>query len=335
MRAYELNQFGIDNLRPSEVVVPVPEGNQVQVRFHAVSVNYRDLMMVSGVYNPRLRMPVVPFSDGAGEVVAIGEAVTKWKVGDRIMPIFMQGWLDGAIDFQKARTALGGDLDGCLRESGVFSEDGLVRIPKDYSFEEAATLPCAAVTAFNALFESGQAAPGESVLVQGSGGVSVFATQFARAVGCRIIGTSSSDEKLERLKGLGAESLINYRRDEDWDRMVLDLTEKRGVDHVIEVGGAGTMSKSVNAARVGGHIAVIGVLSGKGSIDPTSILMKALRMHGIFVGSRKMFEDMVAFIEKHSIKPVVDEVFAFDETQKALRHMESQKHFGKIIIKIS
>ena len=335
MKEYLLKEFGIANLRQSEEERPVPAAGEVLVRLRAASLNYRDLMMVKGLYNPRLKMPIVPLSDGAGEVVAIGEGVTKWKVGDRVMPIFMQGWIDGPIDFSKARTALGGDRDGCLREFGVFSAEGLVKIPDHFSYEEAATLPCAAVTAFNALFESGGAISGETVLVQGTGGVSVFATQFAHAAGCRVIGTSSSDEKLARLRELGADDLINYRNREDWDQAILELTDRRGVDHVIEVGGAGTLSKSVNAVRLGGHIAVIGVLSGKGSIDPTLILMKALRMNGIFVGSRKMFERMVGFIEQHSIKPVVDKVFSFDQAPEALRLMEDQGHFGKIVINIS
>jgi NADPH:quinone reductase-like Zn-dependent oxidoreductase len=335
MRAFELKRFGVENLEISDVALDRPTSGDVLVRFHATSINYRDLMMVNGIYNPKLRMPIIPFSDGAGEVVEVGEGVTRWKVGDRVMPIFMQGWIDGPIEFGKARTALGGDLDGCLREFGVFSQEGLVRIPDGYSFEEAATLPCAAVTAYNALFESGNAVSGETVLVQGTGGVSVFATQFANAIGCRVIGTSSSDEKLSKLGELGATDLVNYRKNEDWDKVVLELTERRGVDHVIEVGGAGTMQRSVNSVRLGGHIAVIGVLSGKGSVDPTLILMKALRMHGIFVGSREMFERMVSFIETHSIKPVIDSVFSFDEVPEALHHMESQKHFGKIVIKIS
>jgi NADPH:quinone reductase-like Zn-dependent oxidoreductase len=335
MRAFELKRFGIGNLESSEVGIEGPETGEVRVRFHATSLNYRDLMMIDGIYNPRLRMPIVPLSDGAGEIVEVGEGVTRWKVGDRVMPIFMQGWIDGPIDFGKARTALGGDLDGCLRDFGVFSQEGLVRIPEGYSFEEAATLPCAAVTAYNALFESGNAVSGESVLVQGTGGVSVFATQFAEAAGCHVIGTSSSDDKLSKLGELGAAELINYSEYEDWDKVVLELTERRGVDHVIEVGGAGTMQRSVNSVRLGGHIAVIGVLSGKGSIDPTLILMKALRMHGIFVGSREMFERMVSFIETHSIKPVIDRVFPFDQVPQALRHMESRKHFGKIVIKVS
>ena len=335
MRAYEIAEFGIDGLRAVDRERPVAGTGEVVVRFHAVSLNYRDLMMVKGLYNPNLRMPIVPCSDGAGEVFEVGAGVTKWKVGDRVMPIFMQGWLGGELEFKKARTALGGDLDGTLREYGAFGQDGLVAIPDELSYDEASTLPCAAVTAYNALFESGSLQAGESVLVQGTGGVSIFALQFAHAAGCRTIVTSSSDEKLESARRLGATDVINYREREDWDRAVLEVTDKRGVDHVVEVGGAGTMQKSATAAKMGGHVAVIGVLSGKGAFDPTMILMKALRMHGIFVGSREMFESMNRFIESHSIRPVVDRVFSFSEAREAFRYMESQKHFGKIVIKFN
>ena len=334
MRAYEIAEFGIDGLRAVGRETPVAGAGEVVVRFRAVSLNYRDLMMVKGLYNPNLRMPIVPCSDGAGEVVEVGSGVTKWKVGDRVMPIFMQGWTDGEIEFKKARTALGGDLDGTLREFGSFNEDGLVAVPDALTYEEASTLPCAAVTAYNALFESGRLKPSDSVLIQGTGGVSIFALQLAHALGCRTIVTSSSDDKLARAAMLGADERINYRQREDWEKAVLELTGKHGVDHVIEVGGAGTMQKSAVAARIGGHIAVIGVLSGKGGFDPTIVLMKALRMHGIFVGSREMFESMNRFIEENGIRPVVDRVFEFDEAPEAFRHMESQKHFGKIVIKI-
>lgn len=334
MKAYEITQFGIENLALVEREMPVAKSDEVVVKFHAASLNYRDLMMVAGRYNPNLKMPIVPCSDGAGEVVAVGESVTRWKVGDRVMPSFMQGWIDGDIEFRKARTALGGDLDGTLRQFGAFNEQGLVAIPDTLTYEEAATLPCAAVTAYNALFESGGLEKSESVLLLGTGGVSIFALQFAHAVGCRTIITSSSDDKLLRAEELGANETINYARRDDWDKAVLELTEKRGVDHVVEVGGAGTMAKSVAAARMGGNVAVIGVLSGKGDFDPTMILMKALRMHGIFVGSRAMFERMNRFIEMHSIHPVIDRVFSFDQVHEAFRHMESQEHFGKIVIKI-
>ena len=335
MKSYEINEFGIENLAVVERDEPQPQAGEVLVKFHAVSLNYRDLMMVKGIYNPKLKTPLVPLSDGAGEVVAVGESVTKWKIGDKVCPIFMQGWTDGAIDFQKARTALGGDADGCLREFGAFAESGLVRFPDHLSYEEAATLPCAAVTAYNALFCSSSLKPDESVLLQGTGGVSIFALQFASIHGARTIITSSSDEKLQRAKELGANDLINYRTREDWDKAVLDLTEKRGVDHVVEVGGAGTMQKSVNAVKMGGDVSVIGVLSGKGDFDPTSLLMKTVKLQGIYVGSRQMFEQMNLMICQYNhLKPVIDKVYEFGEVKDALKYMEAGAHFGKIVVKI-
>ncbi len=334
MRAYEINEFGIENLTLTERDEPKPQANEVLVKFHAASLNYRDLMMVKGFYNPKLKMPLVPLSDGAGEVVSVGEAVTKWKIGDRVCPIFMQGWLDGEIEVSKARTALGGDLDGCLREFGAFDENGLVRIPDHLSFEEAATLPCAAVTAYNALFCSGSLKSDNTVLLQGTGGVSIFALQFASVYGARTIITSSSDEKLNRAKELGANDLINYKEREDWDKAVLDLTSRNGVDMVVEVGGAGTLQRSVNAVKMGGHVAVIGVLSGKGDFNPTAVLMKAVTLQGIFVGSRQMFEQMNLMICNHTLQPVIDKTFAFEEAKDALKYTESASHFGKIVIKI-
>ena len=334
MKAYEIQEFGIDKLALVEREKPTIKENEVLVRFHATSLNYRDLMMIKGFYNPKLKFPLVPLSDGAGEVVEVGGNVTKWKVGDRVCPSFMQGWTYGDIEFKKARTALGGDLDGCLREFGAFDENGLVKIPGHLSYEEAATLPCAAVTAWNALKVSGEIKKGDTVLLLGTGGVSVFGLQFAKNAGAKTIITSSSDEKLGQADVLGANCLVNYRETEDWDEAVLVHTGKAGVDHVVEVGGAGTLQKSLNSVKMGGHIAVIGVLAGKGDFNATSILMKAVKMQGIFVGSREMFEDMNNFINEHLIKPVVDKVFEFNETREALEYMESGSHFGKIVIKI-
>jgi NADPH:quinone reductase-like Zn-dependent oxidoreductase len=336
MKAYEINEFGIDNLSLTERDEPQPQADEVKVRLRATSVNYRDLMMVKGTYNPKLKRPLIPFSDGAGEVVETGANVTKWKKGDRVMPIFMQGWIDGPIDYSKARTALGGDLDGCLREYAVFHENSLVAIPEHFSFEQAATLPCAAVTAYHALFESGRMRSDDTVLLLGTGGVSIFALQMAAAVGARVIITSSSDEKLERARSLGATDLINYREREDWDRAVLELTDKRGVDHVVEVGGAGTIEKSLKAVRFGGHIALIGALAATGGgINPVSVFMKSVRLQGIFVGSRQMFEDLNRMLSQHThIEPVIDRVFEFAEIRDALRYMESGAHFGKVVVKI-
>lgn len=335
MKAYEIQEFGIENLALVERETPEPKATEVLVKFHAFSLNYRDLMMINGWYNPKLKMPLVPFSDGAGEVAAVGAEVTKFKIGDRVMPIFMQGWLDGEVNFQKARTALGGDVDGVLREFGAFDENGLVGIPDNLNYEEAATLPCAGVTAYHALFESGKLRADDTVLLQGTGGVSIFALQFASHFGAKTIITSSSDEKLQRAKELGADELINYKEREDWDRAVLELTEKRGVDSIIEVGGAGTMKKSVAAVKMGGHIAVIGVLSGSGEgVNPVSLLQKSIKMHGIYVGSRQMFEDMNRLISANHIKPIIDKVFDFSEVKDALKYMESGSHFGKIVVKI-
>ncbi len=333
MKAYEINEFGIENLTLTERETPEPQATEVLVKFHAASLNYRDLMMIKGLYNPKMKTPRVPFSDGAGEVVAVGNAVTKWKVGDRVTPIFMQGWIDGTVDFQKARTALGGDVDGVLREFGAFDENGLVAIPEHLSYEEAATLPCAAVTAYHAIFCSGQLKPDDTVLLQGTGGVSIFALQFASHFGSKTIITSSSNDKLQRAKELGADELINYKEREDWDKAVLELTEKRGVDHIVEVGGAGTLPQSLNAVKMGGHIAVIGVLSQGGGVNPIPILQKSIKLQGIFVGSRQMFEDMNRLISQNSIKPIIDKTFDFSEVKDALKYMESGSHFGKIVIK--
>lgn len=335
MKAYEIREFGIENLTLTERDEPQPKETEVLVKFRAASLNYRDLVMIKGSYNPNQKMPLVPLSDGAGEVVEIGEKVTKWKIGDRVCPIFMQGWIDGEITLEKARTALGGDLDGCLREFGAFDENGLVRIPEHFSFEEAATLPCAAVTAWHALFESGRIKPDDSVLLQGTGGVSIFALQMASVLGTRIIITSSSDEKLEKAKGLGATDFINYKRTPDWDKAVLDLTGTRGVNHIVEVGGAGTMQKSLKSVKMGGHIAFVGVLAGKGEFNPNLLFMKSIKLQGLFVGSRQMFEAMnQMFCQHNHLKPVIDKVFDFEKAKDALKFMESGSHFGKIVVKI-
>ena len=312
---------------------PQPRANEAVVKFHAASLNYRDLMFVRGFYNPKARLPAIPFSDGSGEIVAVGADVKKWKVGDRVCPIFTQAWLEGSLSIEKRRTTLGaGDLDGVLREYGAFDENGLVEIPGYLSFEEAACLPCAAVTAWNALIVSGNLKAGDTVLTLGTGGVSIFALQFAKMHGARAIVTSSSDEKLKKAKALGADETINYRKTPDWDQEVLSLTNGIGVDHVVEVGGAGTLSKSLNSVRIGGQVAIIGVLAGAGDFDPRSILMKSVRLQGILVGSRRMFEDMNNAVELNKLRPVIDKKFAFKEAPEALSYMESGSHFGKIVI---
>ncbi len=336
MKAYEINDFGIDKLEITDREMPEPGPNDVLVRLRATSLNYRDVMVVTGTYNPRMKLPAIPFSDGAGEVVSVGSAVTKWQAGDRVMPIFAQRWFDGETDEEKRRTSLGAgsQWDGVLREYAAFNEESVLKIPDHLSFEEAATLPCSAVTAWNALVVSGQIKAGDTVLTLGTGGVSIFALQIAKLFGARVISTSSSDAKIEKLIELGADGTVNYREREDWDRAVLELTGRPGVDHVVEVGGAGTLARSLNAIRLGGHVALIGALTGTAGFDPVTVFMKAVRLQGIFVGSRRMFEDLLKAVDVAKLEPVIDRVFAFDEVREALRHMESGSHFGKIVIRI-
>jgi NADPH:quinone reductase-like Zn-dependent oxidoreductase len=252
------------------------------------------------------------------------------------MPIFVQEWFEGPVSEEKRRTALGAGpkWDGVLREYAAFGEQSLVRVPEHLSFEEAATLPCSAVTAWNALTVSGRLKAGDSVLTLGTGGVSIFALQFAKMFGARVIATSSSDEKLARLKDLGADEVINYRSREDWETAVLEMTSKRGVDHVVEVGGAGTLERSVSAVRVGGHVALIGALTGASSFNPIPVFMRSVRLQGIFVGSRLMFEEMARALTVNDLRPVIDRVFGFDEAGAALKHMESGSHFGKIVVTV-
>jgi NADPH:quinone reductase-like Zn-dependent oxidoreductase len=291
--------------------------------------------MCKGLYNPKIRLPYVPVSDGAGEVVASGTGVTRAKPGQRVFASFMPGWVDGPPDEEKSRSALGGGGEGLLAEMAVLPEQGLLPVPEHLSFEEAATLPCAGVTAWNALVESGGIKPGDSVLVQGTGGVSLFALQFAHLAGARVIVTSKSDEKLKRAAELGASHGINYKTTPDWDKRVRELTGGRGVDMIVEVGGAGTLPASLKAVRLGGYIALIGVLAGGGDVNPVPILMKNVKVQGIFVGSRRMFEAMNRAIEQAALHPVVDRVFSFDQAKEAMNHMESGAHFGKVVIRVS
>ena len=333
MKYFEIPEFGIDHLALSEQAEPVPSTGQVLVKLTGASLNFRDLLVVRGQYNPRMKLPMVPLSDAAGVVAAIGHGVDRFAPGDQVAAIFMQGWMDGRVDRKKAATALGGAIPGVLREYMVFDQVGLVKAPSHLTGVEAATLPCAAVTAWHALFEEGSLYPGDTVLVQGTGGVSLFALQFAKAAGCRVIITSSSDEKLAKARLLGADETINYRANPDWDDAARNLTARSGVDHVIEVGGSDTLPRSLKAVRMAGTVSVIGALSGAAnSVNPTSILMNSIRVQGIFVGSRAMFERMNRSIQTQKMKPVVDRVFPFTEFREALRYMEAQQHFGKICL---
>ena len=335
MKRYELPAFGLENLQLVDRPRPEPGPGRALVRVTATSLNYRDLMVAKGVYNPKMLLPRVPFSDGAGVVEAVGPGVTRVKPGDRVAGIFMQTWLDGPLTDEKSRSALGGSTDGMASEYVALDADGLVHTPAHLSDEQAACLPCAAVTAWNALVTQGNLKAGDTVLGQGTGGVSIFALQFARAHGARVIATSGSDDKLARVKALGAAEGINYRTTPDWEQSVLRLTGGVGVDHVVEVGGAGTLERSLRAIRSMGTVSQIGVLTGvTRDLNIAPVLMKHVRLQGIYVGSRAMFEDMNRAIEANRIVPVVDKVFPFEHAADALRYMESGAHFGKIVVRV-
>ena len=342
MLAYPVTRFGLEHLEPRELSTPSIQPGMVLIKVHAVSLNYRDLLVVKGLYNPRMALPRIPCSDGAGEVVAIGEGVTRVAQGDRVCGIFMQRWLDEGLTADKSKAALGGDVDGMLAEYVALHEDGVVRFPSHLSYEEASTLPCAGVTAWNALHYGGDPArplaTEETVMIQGTGGVSIFVLQFANLLGARVVGTSSSEEKLARAYAMGLAAGCNYRERADWSKWAIEVTEGLGVDRIIEVGGAGTFGQSLRAARVGGMIAQIGILSGSTVTDAlalTPILHKQLRVQGIYVGSRTMFEEMNAAIAKAGLRPVVDRVFEADQAREAFLHMEAASHFGKIVIRMA
>ncbi len=335
MQAYRIRELGgPDGLAREALPDPRPGPGEVLIRVRAASLNYRDLMMVKGAYNPKLPLPRIPLSDGAGEVVEVGPGASKFRAGDRVLGCFMPAWIDGPPTEAGARSALGGAVDGMLAELVVLPEAGVVPTPAHLSDEEAATLPCAGLTAWNALFEGEAVRAGETVLVQGTGGVSLFALQFARLAGARVIATSSSDAKLARALELGASDGINYRISPDWDVAARGLTGGLGVDRVVEVGGSGTLPRSVKAVRMGGQIPLIGLLGGVGDFNPIPLLMNSIRLRGIFVGSRAMFEAMNRAINLHQLRPVVDRVFPFSEAVEAYRHMEGASHFGKIVVRV-
>lgn len=336
MRAVEIRgSFGIENLTIVERPDPRPGPGEVLVRVRAASLNYRDLLMVEGRYNPKQPLPLVPCSDGVGLVEAVGEGVASLRAGDRVAGIFAQKWQAGPPTREKIRSTLGGPLDGTLRERMVLREEGLVKVPGYLTDEEAATLPCAAVTAWNALVVHGRIQAGQTVLVQGTGGVSLFALQIARAHGARVVVTSSSNEKLERARVLGAFAGVNYKKTADWGRDARDLTGGEGVDIVIEVGGAGTLEQSIKAVRVGGMIAVIGVLGGASSpFDVRPVLMQELRLQGVLVGCRETFLDMNRAFALQEIRPLIDRVFPLDAIRDALSYLRTGAHFGKIVVRL-
>lgn len=337
MRAYviEKDSDSLDNLVQVELERPKPGPGDVLVRMRAASLNYRDQAIVNGAYyTGPVKRDTVPLSDGAGEVVEVGEKVAKFAVGDRVCGAFFPNWVDGQPD-PNPPLALGSPLDGTLSEYRVFKERGLVRIPDHLSFEEAATLPCAGVTAWRALMEHGDIRPGMTVLCLGTGGVSIFALQFAKMAGCRAIVTSSSDAKLERARKLGADITINYRTHPEWHEEVMRQTGGRGADYIPEVGGAGTLSRSYQSLAWDGHIVLIGFVAGPaGETSPFGVLRKAGHIHGVFVGPRRSFERMNAAIGANGMRPVVDRVFPFEQAREAFEHQAAGRHFGKVVIAI-
>ncbi|MEM6793868.1 MAG: NAD(P)-dependent alcohol dehydrogenase [Acidobacteriota bacterium] len=334
MKVFEIRDaFGLENLLPGERAAPRPGHGQVLVRLRAASVNYRDLLMATGRYNPRQPLPLIPCSDGAGVIEEVGPGVEDLSAGDRVATVFAQGWNSGEPTRAKVRSTLGGPLDGTLSEWMVLDQRGVVPVPDSLSDVEAATLPCAALTAWSALSVYGRVRAGDVVLVQGTGGVSLFALQLGVALGARVIVTSSQDAKLEKVRDLGSWAEINYKSDPQWGETAKRLTDGRGVDHVIEVGGADTLEQSLRAIRLGGEISLIGILGGaKAQLALTSVLMQNVRIQGILVGSRESFSDMLRAFESHRIRPVVDRVFPFEESREAFFYMSGGLHLGKICI---
>jgi NADPH:quinone reductase-like Zn-dependent oxidoreductase len=334
MRAYEIvSDGGVDALALNERPSPQPGQGEILVGIRASSVNYRDLSTVEDPVARAIAYPRIPNSDGAGEVLAVGGGVTRFKPGDRVAGCFFQNWSDGGISAAAMASAMGGPIDGVLAEKVVFNEAGAVPVPEHLSYEEGATLPCAGLTAWNCLVEQGDLKPGKTALFLGTGGVSIIGLQIAKMMGARAIITSSSEAKLERASALGADELINYRETPDWQARVLELTGGDGVDVTIETGGGGTLEKTMEATRVGGTISLIGVLTG-GTIDPTTVMRKSIRLQGVYVGSRRMFEDMNAALALNQVHPSIDQVFEFEDARAAFHTMRGAGHFGKLVVRI-
>src|SRR5579863_1546792 len=337
MRAYQLPKAGagIDALTQVERPDPKPGHRQVLVKIKACSLNFRDIGIVRGSYRMPVRENVIPLSDGAGEVIEVGPGVSRVMAGDRVAGNFFQRWPGGEPSADTHASALGGGIDGMLADYAVLEEDGVVKIPPHLSLEEGATLPCAGVTVWHAMMEHAKLKAGDTILLQGTGGVSIFGLQFARAMGIRAVITSSSDEKLTRAKTLGAAFGINYKTTPEWDKAAMEFTGGAGVDHVVEVGGAATLTRSFHAIRVGGKISMIGGLSGGATeLNPGLIFSRRANVQGISVGSTQMFLALNRAVEVNAIKPVIDKVFPFADAQAAYKHMASGAHFGKIVIRV-
>lgn len=337
MKAYQLTPGqGLDGLQSVEKPQEPLLAHQVRVRIHAVSLNFREFVVAGGLYPIPLKAPVIPVSDGAGEVIEVGADVTRFRVGDRVSSNFYPDWIEGVPTPDKLKNHLGGSVDGVLAEEAVFHEEGLVAIPDHLSFVEAATLPCAALTAWNALFVAGKARPGQTVLLLGTGGVSIWALQLAAAAGLKTIITSSSESKLQHARKLGAEITIDYRKNPEWQEAVLKETDGHGVDIVVEVGGPGTLPRSIASVAMGGTVVVVGAVGGGGTPDIAigDLITGSKSLVGITVGSRHMAEDLARFVDLTRIHPVIDRVFPFAQAKEAFAHLQSGQHFGKVVIEI-
>ena len=336
MRAYRVDSpDGIAALKLVNLPDPTPGPGEVLIGVKACSLNYRDTLLLKGGYPRNRNYPVIPLSDGAGQVLAVGPGVTNFKAGDRVAANFMRDWVTGPVNETALLSSLGGGINGMLAEKVVLPGTALVHIPKHLNDAEASTLPCAALTAWNALTSAGTKA-GDTVLALGTGGVSIFALQLAKAAGARVILTSSSDAKGARAKALGADAVINYRTHPEWHQQVLELTDGHGVDLVIEVGGPGTFERSIKSTRVGGTLALIGLLDmGKEPPNILPLLLNAQKVHGIYVGSVAMFQEMNKAIEVNKLRPVIDKVFPFEQAAQAYEHLMSQKHLGKVVIQLA
>ena len=332
MRAYEIvSDDGVDALALKQRTAAAPGQGEILVDIRASAINYRDLSTIENPVARGIDYPRIPNSDGAGVVVEVGAGVTRFKVGDRVAGCFFQHWSDGGISARAMASALGGPIDGILAERVILQEHGAVPIPQHMTFEEASTLPCAGLTAWNCLVEQGGLRAGGTALFLGTGGVSIFGLQMAKMMGARAIITSSSDKKLERAKALGADDSINYRDVTDWQQRVLELTDGKGVDVTIETGGGGTLEKTIQATRIGGTISLIGILSG-GDIDPSAVMRKSIRLQGVYVGNRRMFEEMNAALELNRVRPVIDRIFDFEDARAAYHTMRAAGHFGKLVV---
>ena len=334
MRAYEIvSDGGVDALALNSRPTPEPGHGEILLRMRASAINYRDLSTIEEPTARGIAYPRIPNSDGAGEVIAVGAGVSRFAPGDRVAGCFFQDWNDGQISAAAMASALGGAIDGVLAEEVVLNEQGAVILPAHMSFAEGATLPCAGLTAWNCLIEQGGLTAGKTALFLGTGGVSIFGLQIARMIGARAIITSSSGAKLARAAELGADDLVNYRETPDWQAKVLELTDGVGVDVTIETGGGGTLEKTIEATRVGGTISLIGLLTG-GSINPSSVMRRSIRLQGVYVGNRRMFEEMNNALALNQIRPVIDQGFGFEEARAAYHVMRGATHFGKLVVSI-